>query len=320
MTELTMTDWQKTLSTDNILVDLSYLGLLSVTGDDAINFLQGQVTNDVKAISSTNSHYSGYCNAKGRLLALFFAFNHQDKLYLSLDNALAASVQKRLQMYVLRSKVTLTDEQANITRFAVVGDQTEALLLKHYPSLPQTNYAATQHDDVTIIRMPCVKPAYQIITNRDNQEKLLKDLSTDFKPVEKAAWDCLETQSGIPEIVTATQEAFVPQMVNLDALGGINFKKGCYTGQEIVARTHYLGKVKRRALLGTIKLEDANITPTAGDTITDATQQNIGQVIRAVASVEGQIELLFECRLDSIANGMRWQNIKIQQKNLPYTT
>lgn len=313
----TMTDWQTAYENHNFLVDLSDTGLLSVTGEDAVSFLQGQVTNDVKAINATHSHYSGYCNPKGRLLALFFAFQHQDKLYLSLDAELVPAIQKRLQMYVMRAKVTLTDEQANLARFGVAGETAGQQLQTIYPIIPTEDYAVVQHDDVTIIRMPTIKPAFQIITNAESHDATLEALSKTFTSTDQAAWNHLETLSGIPEIVSGTQEAFVPQMVNLDALGGINFKKGCYTGQEIVARTHYLGKVKRRMLLGKIKVNTEK-TPVAGDPVLDISQQNIGQVVRATPDHNSDYFVLFECRLDSIDAQVRWGEETITIQSMPY--
>ncbi len=312
-----MTDWQTTEKNDNFLADLSTTGLISVTGEDAISFLQGQVTNDVNAISAAHSHYSGYCNPKGRLLALFFIFRHQDKLYLSLDAGLVPSIQKRLQMYIMRAKVTLTDEQANIACLGVAGDTAAQQLQTLYPTIPTEDYAIIQHDDVTIIRMPTIKPAFQIITNVENREAVFETLSQVFTSTDKAAWQHLETLSGIPEIVEATQEAFVPQMINLDALGGINFKKGCYTGQEIVARTHYLGKVKRRTLLGKIKASTEK-TPVAGDPVSDMAQQNVGQVVRTTPGRNGDYFVLFECRLDSLDTPIQWERDTIAIQPMPY--
>lgn len=314
------TDWQTVYDLNNFLVDLSDIGLLKVTGDDAVNFLQGQVTNDVTAINASHSHYSGYCSPKGRLLALFFVFEHQDQLYLSFDADLVASIQKRLQMYVMRAKVNLTDERENLARFGVAGDTAEAQLASLYPSIPTKPHEVVQHEDISIIRMPMAKPAFQIIAHRDQHSALYAKLSSAFTNTEKDAWNHLETTSGIPEIVSATQEAFVPQMVNLDALDGINFKKGCYTGQEIVARTHYLGKVKRGTRLGTLQLPaGSKAKPAAGDIITDATQQNVGQVVRASTYSEDMITVLFECRIDSLSSGLRWQNTPIALQDLPYS-
>lgn len=317
MKSQTMTDWQTAYKNNNILVDLSATGLISVTGDDAVSFLQGQVTNDVRAITATHSHYSGYCNPKGRLLALFFAFQHQDKLYLSLDAGLVPSIQKRLQMYVMRAKVTLADEKTNIARFGVFGDSAAQQLQTLYSTIPEEDYAVAQHEDVTIIRMPTIKPAFQIITNTQNRDAVLEKLSNVFTSTDKAAWHHLETLSGLPEIVIATQEAFVPQMVNLDALGGINYKKGCYTGQEIVARTHYLGKVKRRTLLG--KIDDCSEhIPKAGDPVLDISQQTIGQVVRTTPDLNGNVYVLFECRMDSSEMRIHWESKTITMQSMPY--
>lgn len=302
----------------NIMADLSTLGLLAISGDDAVTFLQGQVTNDVNLVTESNSHYTGYCNAKGRLLALFFAFQYNNTLHLSLDTNLTESIKKRLTMYVLRAKVTIEAVQTQVKRIAVAGEQAESILASFFKSLPQNPYESITDQGTTIIRLPLVKPAYQLITTIENGNALWETLQDSFTPVNQATWHWLEIQSGLPEITTDTQATFVPQMVNLDSIGGINFKKGCYTGQEIVARTHYLGKIKRKTLLGSLKLTSDEM-PNAGDSITDATQQEVGHIVRAIRDENNNLHLLFECRLDSADNPLNWKNQPITKHALPYS-
>ncbi|WP_234406135.1 YgfZ/GcvT domain-containing protein [Methylobacillus glycogenes] len=151
---------------DSIMVDLSHYGLLSLEGEDAQTFLQGQVTNDVKLLNGS-SHYSGYCSPKGRLLALFLAFAHDGKLWLQFDGGLTAAIAKRLRMYVLRSKVVITEHSAEtLVRLGVAGQQAEAALRAQFTSIPETEYAVVSQDGLALIRLPGSLPRYEIIIRR----------------------------------------------------------------------------------------------------------------------------------------------------------
>jgi folate-binding protein YgfZ len=273
------------------------MAILEIDGEDAITFLQGQLTNDIKQLNGTNSQYSGYCNPKGRLLALFLAFAHQDHLHLQLPLCLTEAISKRLRMYVMRSKVTIKDKSDQIISLGIAGPNAESKLKALFKVAPKASYELITLEDATLLRLPGDSPRYQVFTHKVNLERIWKVLSSDTQKVGKGIWDYLEIQAGIPEITTATQEAFVPQMVNLDSLDGINFKKGCYTGQEIVARTHYLGKVKRRTQIAHIDLEDQ---PMAGDIVTlKNTEEVIGQIVRSAVAPNGGFDVLVEMRLEN---------------------
>lgn len=298
-----------------VVANLSERGLLKLSGDDAVQFLQGQVTNDVKSLSSSNSQFAGYCTAKGRLLALFFAFSIDNAIYLQLNRALTESIMKRLKMFVLRSKVTISDESQTI-RLGVAGKNAAQLLAKFFPNIPENPHALTRHENTVMIRLPSKTPMFEIITDENQANALATAFATESTFVSEQTWNWLEIQAGIPDISAETQEAFVPQMVNLDLLEGINFKKGCYTGQEIVARTHYLGSVKRRTQLAHIASESA---PKAGDAILDGNQQAIGQIVRVAPAINGGFDVLAECRLDSVEQGsVFWQTTALEIKSLPY--
>lgn len=299
-----------------VITDLSNRGLIKLTGDDAVTFLQGQLTNDVKALNGTNSQFAGYCTAKGRLLALFFAFSVDGAIYLQLNRALTESIIKRLKMFVLRSKVAISDESKTV-RIGLAGKNAVHLLAKFFPNVPETPHTLTRHENTVVIRLPSVTPMFEIVTDENQAATLCTAINTESPFVSEEAWNWLEIQAGIPDISAETQEAFVPQMVNLDALGGINFKKGCYTGQEIVARTHYLGSVKRRTQLAHIQSETA---PKAGEDILDSNQQAVGQIVRVSPAINSGFDVLAECRLENLEQGkVNWQTHALEIKALPYT-
>ena len=305
-------------ASNNVLCDLNHLGLLEIDGADAVSFLQGQVTNDVKLLTGTNAHYSAYCNPKGRMLALFLAFAHYDHLHLQFNRELLEPIMKRLKMYVMRSKVEIKDVSENIIRFGLNGPQALSMLAPLFSAIPSQDYELVSLENGAILKLPSITNynRYEIFTDAINAPIIWNILKQSCQLVGKPCWDWLEIQVGIPEIVPATQEQFVPQMLNLDILNGINFKKGCYTGQEIIARTHYLGSVKRRTYLVEIACE---IAPHAGEKIMDAAQNEIGQIVRVAPNSTGNFDVLAELRIDAVAAGeLNCKGAALNPKNLPY--
>ncbi|MCX7627471.1 MAG: folate-binding protein [Methylophilaceae bacterium] len=285
---------------DPVLCPLDHLGLIAFTGEDAQSFLQGQLTNDVRLISADRSQLAGYCTAKGRLLATFLLWKTNDGYCGQLHGAIAATVQKRLGLYVLRAKVSITDVAARWGRLGIAGTDCVTLLEACFGSLPQQPMDTLRHEDITLIRLhDGGTPRFQIIAPAHTIPALRARFERDCRMVEPAYWEWLEIRAGIPQIGPGTQEEFVPQMVNLDLLDGISFKKGCYIGQEIVARTHYLGKVKRRTHLAHV---DVAQPPPAGTAIygTTATEP-AGMVINAAMAPAGGCDLLAEIQLDRLA-------------------
>jgi folate-binding protein YgfZ len=174
-------------------------------------------------------------------------------------------------------------------------------------------------ENATLLKLPTIDGCqrFEIFTNQSHAPAIFDALKTECKIVKKPHWDWLEIQAGIPDITPSTQEQFVPQMLNLDILNGINFKKGCYTGQEIVARTHYLGKVKRRTFLANIASATA---PAAGDVVLDTNGQEAGQIVRVAPNFAGGFDVLTELRLEAVEAGdVLWQDVKLAIKPLPYS-
>ncbi len=313
-------------SNNNVICDLSHLGLLEISGTDAMTFLQGQVTNDVKLLNGSNAHYSAYCNPKGRMLALFLAFAHGDNLHLQFNRELLEPMMKRLKMYVMRSKVEIKDASNTIVKFGINGLEAASILGCRFAKIPTEDYELITLENATVLKLPSTHGTrFEIFTDATNAPALWDALKTKCEIVEKSHWDWLEIQAGIPDIDLKTQEQFVPQMLNLDILNGISFKKGCYTGQEIIARTHYLGSVKRRTYLASICPESQYPCGLqAGDKIVDALQNEVGQIVRVAPDCgpnhENGFDVLAEMRIDAQQTGeIYWNNVKIKTKELPYS-
>lgn len=324
---MTATDWQTGLISQNTLCDLSHLGLLEIGGADAVTFLQGQVTNDVKLLlgnnAQHNAHLSAYCNPKGRMLALFLAFAHHNNqlgnhLHLQLNRELLEPIMKRLKMYVMRSKVDIKDVSDSIIKFGIDGPEAAQILPPSLAKIPAEDYELVTLENATILKLPTIAghKRYEIFTDVANAPLIWDALKNSCTVVEKPHWDWLDIQAGIPDVTLNTQEQFVPQMLNLDILNGINFKKGCYTGQEIVARTHYLGSVKRRTYLAELA---SGAAPSAGDKALDAAQNEVGQIVRVAPNLVGGFDVLTELRIDAKEAGAVYCNgSALSFKTLPY--
>ncbi len=275
------------------VADLSHLGLIQVSGADSLTFLQGQLTQDIAIITDQHAAYAGHCSPKGRLLAHFLVWKSDENYFLQLPRELIEPIQKRLKMYVLRSKVSLTDVSSTI-RFGVAGGDAAALIVTLFGSTPALPMDVVRGSLGTIVALQ--NGRYEIIVTGDALA-LWQKITADAQSVGAAAWRWLQIRAGIPEIYVATQEQFVPQMVNDDLIGAVSFQKGCYTGQEIVARLHYLGKAKRRMVGAHL---DTPESPQPGDAIygKKLEGQAIGMVVDAAAAPTGGWDLLISVPVD----------------------
>jgi len=243
--------------------DLSHLGIIAVHGADAETFLQNQFSNDVTRTAAGSSQLNAYCTPKGRILGLFRLFRIGDTFYLRLPVDTLEPLLQRLRSYVLRAAVNLEDASGNFIGIGVAGEAApDELAAAAVPVPEQVNQVITA-DALTVLRVPGIHPRYEIYaTSLAAATRLWDALNVRAAPVGVSAWRLLEIQAGLPAIYARTTELFVPQMVNLQLVNGLDFKKGCYPGQEIVARTQYLGSLKRRMYAGHT---DADAPPQPGD-------------------------------------------------------
>lgn len=284
----------KTVVLDEVttLTDLSHLGLIAISGTDVENFLQGQFTNDVYQVAEDRAQLSAWCSPKGRVLASLLIFKRASVLYLQLPNTLLDDAINRLKKYVLRADVCVTNASDELVRVGLSGPDASTELAKMYERHPpSTTHAATQCDDTTLICLRGMTSRYEIVAPQPTMTAIWRKLSATASATSNDAWRLLDIRAGIPTVHPETADEFTPQMLNLDVIDGISFHKGCYTGQEIVARTQYLGRLKRRMYLARV---DCDRLPKPGETLYHSSQQQdqaVGKVIDAQWSSAGCVLL-----------------------------
>ncbi|MBY0575564.1 MAG: folate-binding protein [Gallionellaceae bacterium] len=274
---------------NTILCDLGQFGVLRVSGEEAQSFLQNLLSNDIREVNANRAQRSSFNTAKGRMLAAFLIWRDGADYLLQLPSALAEPMRKKLSMYVLRAKVKISDASNDIISLGVSGANAQKILAAQFGELPQMPLDLIGSAQTSVIKIGDTR--YQINTAAQQAATLWQALSQPMQPVGSACWDWLDIRSGIPVILPQTQEQFVPQMVNFEAIGGVNFKKGCYPGQEIVARIQYLGKVKRRMYLAHF---DSSETPQPGDELfsADIEGQASGMIANASPAPGGGYDVL----------------------------
>ena len=270
-----------------VLNDLSHFGLIQVEGEDAETFLQGQMTNDMRKVTAGHSNLSGWCTPKGRMMASFRVFRLGDAYLLQTPVENLEGVIKRLAMYVLRAKVKVSDASDRLCRIGLTGDCAETLLRPHFPDLPTDANGVARQDASVVIRMPGDTPRYEIVGPAEGLMELWRAMEISAVRLGDDFWALQEIRAGIPTVFAETREAFVPQMTNLQLTDGVSFTKGCYTGQEVVARMQYLGKLKRRMYLAHVQ---SPTRPRPGDELfaADSTSgQGAGKVVDARPANDG---------------------------------
>jgi folate-binding protein YgfZ len=276
---------------DTVLIDLSQFGTLRVSGEEAQSFLQNLLSNDIREVTGTRVQISSFNTAKGRMLATMLIWREGDDYLLQLPSVLCEPIRKKLGMYVLRAKVKITNASEEYITLGLSGKETPELLRAQFGELPQSPFGLISTVQGSIIKISDTR--WQICTPTSHATTLWNALSRHAKPAGSICWDWLNIRSGIPIILPPTQEQFVAQMVNLELIGGVNFNKGCYPGQEIVARMQYLGKLKRRmylAHLDSSATSDIGYAPQAGDELfsADLEGQVCGMIVNAApAPVDG---------------------------------
>ena len=244
------------------LFDLSHLGLIAAQGADTDGFLQGQLTNDIRELTPTHTQLSSHCSPKGRMLASFRMIRSGETVYLQLPSERLPDMLKRLRMFVLRAKVTLEDASDLLVRVGLAGEAAaDALAAAGLPA-PADDNAADHADGVTVIRLPAPLPRFELLAAPERMIPLWQKLHPLATHGGADGWALLDIQAGIPNVYTETVETFVPQMTNLQLIDGVSFHKGCYTGQEVVARMQYLGKLKRRMYIAEV---ESDTPPRPGD-------------------------------------------------------
>lgn len=276
-------------SSGSVIAPLGDLGVIRASGVDSAVFLHNLLTNDIKGITPGDARFAGFCTAKGRLLALLLIWREDDDFLLMLPRDILPQILKKLSMYVLRSKVKLSDATADrvLVGYSAPASAQTSTLGASAADLPR--FGVTALEGGQAIRLDDTR--WLLALDAATAGSRWQHLAMSARPVGLAAWQWLEIAAGQPRVVAATQEAFVPQMLNMElpSVAGVSFTKGCYPGQEIVARTQYLGKIKRRtyrARLASAVVPGTHVyAPETGD-------QHCGAVVSVAPSPTGGFECL----------------------------
>ena len=297
---------------DEMLFDLSGHGIIKVCGEDAESFLQNQLSNDIHNVTETAHQASAWCSPKGRIIATFQIFKRADCFYISLSADLLEHVIKKLRMYVMMSKVTLEDVTDSMVHFGYAGD-----LQNLVKSAPNDSEQAVQHGNLSILRIAGDHPRYEIFSDCiDDAKQLWEQCAEKAATISNNGWDYLNILAGLPDISEASSEAWIPQMVNYIAVGGVDFEKGCYPGQEIVARLNYLGKTKRRMYRLQINTDKL---PEIGDSITNDSDKDAGKILNTAINPEGKVEALAVLKIAEAEKSLTLSGNGIEVLALPYS-
>jgi folate-binding protein YgfZ len=272
-------------------VELRSFGALSCTGDEACAFLHAQLTSDVASLGAHEARRAGWCSAKGRLLATFIVVPVEGGFLLQVSRDIAPAVAKRLSMFILRAKVRLADASDAWTQLGAWGPGAAQRLADLGLSVPRGALQVAAADGILVVQ--AAAEHFVVLAPAEHRERLRA-----LAPAgDEAAWALEEVRAGHPRITLPTQDLFVPQMVNLERLGAVDFKKGCYPGQEIVARTQYRGVLKRRMVRARVAARAA----AAQDLFAaDIPGQAAGSVVNASVAPDGSSELLAVVQISSL--------------------
>lgn len=292
--------------TKSIFCELAQSGLIRFSGVEAQAFLHNQLSCDVAALTGNKSTYGSYCTPKGRVLAIFLLWRSGEDFFMQLPSPLREPIQKQLSKYILRSKVKATDAFSDWMLIGVAGRGAAALVQRTVGEVPKAVHEVAPAPEAMVINLPGAR--YEIVAAREKAPTVLASLASGAEKADPDYWDWLDIRAGVPLVLPATQEAFVPQMVNLDLIGGVSFEKGCYPGQEIVSRMHYRGTLKQRMYLANIAGSDR---PQPGEKLysSDFGEQACGTIVNAARSPEGGCDVLAVIQIASAERGdVHWKS------------
>ena len=271
-----MTSDNREANPANTLYKLHHLSAIEVSGEDASQFLQGQLTCNITEITREKASIAAFCTPKGRVISTLLIIKTQQGFLMLLPRSLLDKVLQKLQMYVLRSKVKLIDASESFSLHGLYQPSE----IEDF-SLPKSDFHCSFNETLICIKLPCLTPRFLCIT-ANNSTAFLAPKNFNIGSYDE--WRYQDISCGLPWFDAEQSELYIPQMLDIDRLGGISFNKGCYTGQEIVARTHYLGKAKRQLFLAEC---NRTLLQTSNFAVKDAqTQEKLGTILALQAHTE----------------------------------
>jgi folate-binding protein YgfZ len=301
------------------LTDLSDLGVLALEGTDSKRFLQGQSTSDTEQLNKHSVLPGAICNAKGRMLTSYHAVEPEtDSLLLVMHRPLVDKTIENMGKYAAFFKTTLSNACDDYRLLGVSGADCESVLKGHFDDIPTALNQFCMTESCLLLRIS--PQQFLVLVKADSAEQLWQALAQSFTPIGVAYWQLQSIRAGQARVQAETAEQFVPQMLNLQATGAVNFKKGCYTGQEIVARMQYLGKLKRRTYRVILEI---STPPQVATEIYDSTSNKlVGSVLMAASADEKSAEMLavlHEDQADASSLVLNGETVAVSIAELPYS-
>ena len=292
--------------------ELTHLGVLQATGADVSGFLQGQLTNDIRDLDNGASQLGAYCSHKGRMMAIMRLLRQGDNILMLMPPERIEPVMNRLRMFVLMSKVELANISDSFRTIGLTGEDAAALLGNDAPA--EIDAVTCADDGVCIIRLASENdvPRFMLTGSNSALDKRISQFGDDVGTGELNDWLLQDIRAGLPMVFEQTVEAFVPQMANMHLVNGVSFTKGCYTGQEVVARMQYLGSLKRRMYRVAI---DGDCPAPGTDLHAPGSKsaQGAGKVILAASTPDGNCEALIVTEIASADEG----SVRLVDENGP---
>ncbi len=291
------TRYSDTIAGENFICSADGTGLILVTGDDAHDFLQNQLSNDIDRIDESSLQLSCYSTPKGRMLGVFRVIQVSNGYILMTPKPMVMPLLQQLYHYIVGAQVKIADASDYFARFALHTDKPHVI---ENETLPATVGGVVQTDSMISLRLESVGTQQRFLVlclSAAEAIGLWKTFAADLRITGYRSWRLSEIKAGIPSIYPQTSEQFVLQMTNLGALDGVSFKKGCYPGQEIVARMQYLGKLKRRMYLAELETERP---PLPGDELVargKSEADGSGMVVDAEIDPEGLCHCLYVAQI-----------------------
>jgi tRNA-modifying protein YgfZ len=297
------------------IVKLENTQLLFIKGPDAPKFLQGQVTCDIRELSNSVTRIGAQCNAKGRILLSFRALQMDEEIIaLRIPKLMLEHAYKSLGKYIVFSKAKLHSNN-EYQLFGLFGKDAQSIVSNFFNKLPVENEGWIETDGNYVIQLD--ENRFECWVSSKNTQSFQEQIEDQAKPSELKSWDLLNIQSGIADVHPETIEIFTPQEINYQLVNGINFRKGCYTGQEIVPRIHYRGKLKRQ--MYRFRLKTSQLPLLGSALISTDTQQNVGHIVNAVYINNDEVELLASLLEEQVNNVMLASGSEnLKQQPLPY--
>ena len=284
-----------------VLCPLPQFGLLRAEGEDAASFLHNMGSNDLKPLKPGSAQWNSLNGPKGRMLANFLVSRDEAGYGLILSADLAQSIQKKLSMYVLRAKLKLTDVSGTQPLLGLGGKGAREALVRAGLPAPESAFEAQAAEGLRVLAYPGRQERFLLLVPAERLAQSWQQVcAADVRPIGNAWWQREDLLAGQPWITSATQDEFIAQMINYELLGGVNFQKGCYPGQEIIARTQHLGRLKKRMYLARV---EGAASPAQDLYSPGFGEQSCGKLVNVAPSPEGGTELLAVLQMSAFEAG-----------------